>query len=120
MKNAISTNKVKDLNGKEIIHYFALWLHNWTQEDFQKAFENSHLGWDYFWNKLQARSGNHNEEPDNPTNALVGIVLNMDDKHQQMLFDYIFDSKYSDNILQQRNNNAWMEEELDKTRKDNE
>lgn len=110
--NTISTEKVPNLTGLEIMHYFALWLGNWTQEDFRQAFKNSPLGWDYFWNKLQARSGPGLKNPDNPTNALVGIVLNMDKKHQAMLFDYIFNSRYSDPILKQREDNAWFEEAI--------
>ncbi|GAA4277513.1 hypothetical protein [Aquimarina mytili] len=112
MNNTISTESVKNLTGIEIIHYFSLWLYNWTQDDFKEAFKESRLGWDYFWDKLQARSNPKSDNPDNPTNALVGIVLNMDKTHQQMLFDYIFNKGYVANIEKQRKNNAWMEEQL--------
>lgn len=111
--NGITTEKVKNLTGKEIIHYFALFLGNWTEQDFKIAFKKSPLGWDYFWGKLRSRSGNHLKSPENPTNALVGIVLNMDEFHQNMLFDYIFNSEYSERILKQRETNLWFEEQIE-------
>ena len=85
MKNTISTEKVKNLTSLEIMHYLLLWCYNWTREDFKIAFKDSHLGWEYFWDKLRGKC-----KGGNPTDAIVGIVLNMDKEHQQMLFDFIF------------------------------
>ena len=75
-----------NLTGTEIMHHVLLWCYNWTQEDFKKAFENSSIGWDYHWNKLQRKCQMGNDS----TAAIVNVVLDMDSKHQQMLFNYIF------------------------------
>jgi len=76
------------------IHHVILWIYNWKKKDFQKAFENSSLGWDYQWNKLQEKIKNGK----NPTAAIVEIILNMDDIHQEMLFDFILNKKYKNSI----------------------
>lgn len=112
--DTISTKTVKNLTHLEIMHYLLLWCYNWTKEDFKIAFKDSHLGWDYFWDKLQGQC--QGEDGRDPTSSIVGIILNMDNTHQQMLFDFIFDSRYSENIIKQRETNAWFEEETNKGR----
>lgn len=97
---------MKDLKGIEIMHYVLMWCYNWTEEDFQIAFKDSNLGWDYFWNKLQGKCKNEHD----PTEAIVGIILNMDKKHQQMLFDYIFNVKYPNEIQSSRDWQKTIEE----------
>lgn len=116
MKSTIETENVKDLTGIEIMHYILLWCYNWTQEDFKTAFKDSHLGWDYFWDKLQGKCSNKNDNPDNPTNAIVGIILNMDGTHQNMLFDFIL-KKYTSQILKRREDKVWMDEAIAKSKK---
>lgn len=81
-----SKENIQNLTGIEIMHNVLLWCYNWTEDDFQVAFKDSHLGWDYFWDRLQGKCKNGND----PTEAIVGIILNMDAKHQQMLFNHIF------------------------------
>lgn len=87
-----------DLSGIEIMHNVLLWCYNWTEEDFEIAFKDSHLGWDYHWNKLQGKIRNRETAP---TTAVVEVILNMDKKHQEMLFDYIF-TKQEKEILSAR------------------
>lgn len=118
MENTISTQSVKNLSALEIIHYTLLWCYNWTQEDFKIAFKDSPLGWDYFWNKLQGKC--QGENPTDATSAIVGIVLNMDNKHQQMLFEFIFNSRYSENIIKQRETNSWFKQQIELSKKKNE
>ena len=84
--------------GIEVMHYVLLFCYNWTEEDFQIAFENSKLGWDYFWNKLKAKT--ENEIP--ATTAIIEVITNMDDEHQKMLFDYLFSARYRGEILSRR------------------
>lgn len=89
-----------------IMHHLFLWIQNWTKEDFKQAFENSKLGWDYQWNKFQ----NENERCGNSSNALLNTVLNMDNTHQELLFDFIVGPKYGSDIKSRKQNVNWMEE----------
>ena len=75
-----------NLTGTEIMHHTLLFCYNWTEEDFKKAFKNSSIGWSYHWNKLQRKLDMDNDA----TAAIVNVILDMDDKHQKMLFNYIF------------------------------
>ena len=84
---------------REIAHYVTLFFYNWTEEDFLEVYKNSHLGNDYFWKKLQSKIKN---EEINPTQAMVEVFLNMDNKHQNLLVDYVLDIKYKKSIESQR------------------
>lgn len=87
-----------NITPQEVMHFTALFYHNWTQEDFKLAFENSRLGWDYHWNKLQFKI----QDNANPTQAIVSVVLNMDDEHQKMLLDYLLKVKYVKEIVEHK------------------
>ncbi|MEO0901979.1 MAG: hypothetical protein AAFY00_08120, partial [Bacteroidota bacterium] len=50
----------------------------------------------------------------NPAQAILEVVLNMDKTHQEMLFNYLFNDRYGREINKQREDNAWMEEEVRK------
>lgn len=57
---------IDNLTGIEIMHYTLLFCYNWTKQDFEIAFKDSRLGWDYYYNKLQGKiqsgtdAGGHN------------------------------------------------------------
>jgi len=85
---------MENLTPQEVMHFTALFYHNWAQNDFELAFENSRLGWNYHWNKLQGKI----QDNANPTQAIVSVVLNMDDEHQKMLLDYVLNVKYVNEI----------------------
>ncbi len=102
---------IKDLTGAEVIHYVLLFCYNFKKEDFQNAFKESHLGWDYFWNRLQGKI----KAKDNPTEAIASVVLNMDREHQTMLFKYIFSIKYPASILEDREQEKMIEEHIKNT-----
>jgi hypothetical protein len=89
---------MENITLQEVMHFTALFYHNWTQNDFELAFKNSSLGWDYHWNKLQGKK----ENGANSTQAIVSIVLNMDDEHQKMLLDYILNVKYVTEIAEHK------------------
>lgn len=100
-------------NEIEIMHYVLLWCYNWTQEDFKKAFATSHLGWDYYWDKLQGKIKNDKD----PSAAILEVVLNMDDFHQQLLFDFLFTDHYPDEILKARKWKNIMDSAKEKAKK---
>lgn len=108
MKN---TTVIKDLKGAEIIHYVLLFCYNWKKEDFQNAFKESHLGWDYFWNRLQGKI----KAKANPTEAIASVILNMDREHQTMLFNYVFSTRYSNDIQEDRDQEKMIEEHIKNT-----
>jgi hypothetical protein len=89
---------MKDLTGEEIMHFTALFCYNWEKEDFEIAFKESRLGWDYYWKKLQYRI----EEGADPADAILATILNMDNTHKPMLFNYLFNVKYPNEISQKR------------------
>lgn len=89
----------EDFSGTEIIHYALLFCYNWEEKDFRTAFKDSRLKWDYYWDRLQGKIQNSDV---NPTQAIVEIILNMDNTHRQMLYDYLFKVKYPDEILRKR------------------
>ncbi len=112
MQNKISTNTVENLTGIEIMHYALKWCYNWTETDFRECFKESRLGWDYFWDKLQGKC--QGEDGTNPTQAIVEVILNMDNPHKEMLFNYLFNERYGKEINKQREDSVWMEEEVRK------
>jgi len=87
------------------IHHIFLWIYNWTQDDFRQAFKTSHLGWEYQWNKFQ----NNLVPSKGSSSAIIETVLNMDDLHQTLLFDYVLNKKYSNNIKSMDENKRFME-----------
>lgn len=82
----------------EIIQRFAVWVYNWTEEDFQIAFEKSRLGWDYYWDRLQGKLS----ADTNACQAIIEITTNMDDKHKTMLCKHLFGIETQEQILYQR------------------
>ena len=82
--------KIEDLTTEEVMHYILLFCYNWTREDFENAFKNSHLGWDYYWDRLQGKIKAGTE----PTTAIVEVLLNIDNTHRPMLLEYLFSIKY--------------------------
>ena len=102
--------KIEDLTTEEVMHFVLLFCYNWTREDFEIAFKNSHLGWDYYWDRLQGKI----QAGKDPTNAIVEIILNMDNTHKPMLLDYLFSIKYPKEIETKRNNRLIVEEQLKK------
>ena len=103
LKVHINDNMKADSN---LMHHFFLWVQNWTEDDFKRAFKNSNLGWDYQWNKFI----NERERCGNASNALLNTILNMDDSHQKMLFDFITGPKYGDDMKSREQNIHWMAE----------
>lgn len=95
----------ENLTGVEIMTHLLLFCYNWTKEDFQKAFKDSPLGWDYNWEKLQRKCKNGN----NSTEAIVNVILGMDKKHMVMLFNHIF-TEGASTIQSSREWNAQIEE----------
>lgn len=89
---------IENLTGEEIMHYTALFCYNWVENDFRVAFADSHLGWDYYYNKLQAKI----QAGADPADAILSTVLNMDNTHKPMLYYYLFSEKYTDQIKQSR------------------
>lgn len=89
-----------------LMYHLFLWVQNWKEDDFKQAFINSSLGWDYQWNKFI----NERERCGNASNALLNTILNMDDTHQKMLFDFIIGPKYGKNIKSRQQNIDWMAE----------
>ncbi|MEN5058921.1 hypothetical protein [Sphingobacterium kitahiroshimense] len=89
---------MENITPQELMHFTALFYHNWNKSDFELAFSNSRLGWDYHWNKLQ----NKKQDGANATQAVVSVVLNMDDEHQKMLVDYILNVKYAVEIFEHK------------------
>ena len=98
-----------------LMHHLFLWVQNWTEDDFKQAFKNSKLGWNYQWNKFT----NERERCGNSSNAILNTVLNMDDSHQKMLFDFITGPKYGDDMKSREQNVRWMAE-LERRAKDGE
>ncbi len=115
MENTISTNTVPNLTPLEIMHYVLLWCYNWTMEDLKIAFKDSRIGWDYYWDKLQGKCAG--DDGINSTQAIVELVLNMDEQHQQMLFDFLFDSRYSQQILKRREVISCFKQALEQQKK---
>jgi hypothetical protein len=76
----------ENLTGVEIMTHTLLFCYNWREEDFRKAFKDSPIGWDYHWRKLQREL----EREKGATSAIVNVILNMDGKHMEMLYNYIF------------------------------
>ncbi len=90
-----------------LMHHLLLWIYNWTKEDFELAFKYSPLGWRYQWDKFQGRI---NEDTNESCGPLIATILNMDDLHQTLLFNYITTKKYGDCIRKRAENVAWMKE----------
>lgn len=100
--NKLKSINMENLTGEEIMHFTALFCYNWERSDFENAFKDSRLGWDYYWNKLQGKI----EDGADPADAILSTVLNMDNTHKPMLFDYLFNKKYPKEIEQKR---EWKE-----------
>ncbi|MDE5510606.1 hypothetical protein KRE40_18370 [Elizabethkingia meningoseptica] len=89
---------IDNLTGVEIMHYTLLFCYNWTKQDFEIAFKDSRLGWDYYYNKLQGKI----QSGTDPGEAIISTVLNMDNTHRPMLFNYLFGELYPDKIEKTR------------------
>lgn len=98
-----STTLKDGLTGEEVMYFTALFCYNWTKSDFEIAFKDSRLGWDYYWNKLQGKI----KDGADPADAILSTLTNMDNTHRPMLFEYLFSQKYNEQILKQR---EWREE----------
>jgi|GEM_PF-5207123 rRNA maturation endonuclease Nob1 len=83
----------------EIMHYTLLWCLNFSEEDWHDAFKTSDLPEGYFWNKFHSKV----KAEMNSTQAAVEVVLNMDNKNQKLLIDFIL-KKYD---LQIRKSREW-------------
>ncbi|MCT2410053.1 hypothetical protein NZD88_21055 [Chryseobacterium antibioticum] len=106
--------KIEDLTGEEIMHYTVLFCWDWSKDDFEIAFKDSRLGWDYYYNKLQ---GKINDGAD-PAEAILSVVLNMDNTHKPMLFDYLFNVKYPKEISDKRDWRKVIDKHQNKNGKD--
>lgn len=108
----INTENLKDITGVEIMHRTLLWCYNWREEDFKIAFKNSPLGWDYQWDKLQGklRKDEDSEVGANPCQAIMEVILNMDEKHENMLFDFLFNVRYPKDIEAARRGKLQLKE----------
>lgn len=89
---------IENLTGVEIMHYTLLFCYNWTRQDFEIAFKDSRLGWDYYYNKLQGKI----QSGADPAEAILSTVLNMDNTHRPMLYNYLFGELYPDKIEKAR------------------
>lgn len=89
---------IENLTGEEIMYFTVLFCYNWTKSDFQIAFKESRLGWDYYWNKLQGKI----KDGVDPGAAILATVTNMDNTHRPMLFNYLFSQKFPKEISNQR------------------
>ena len=89
---------IDGLTGEEIMYYTAIFCYNWTREDFEIAFKDSRLGWDYYWHKLQGKI----KDGLDPGAAILSTVTNMDNTHRPMLFNYLFSQKFPGEISKQR------------------
>ena len=89
-----------------VMHHLFLWVQNWTEEDFKDAFKDSKLGWSYQWNKFN----NERDRIGNSSSALLNTILNMDDYHQKLLYDFIVGPKYGKDIKSRKGNIDWMKE----------
>lgn len=96
---------IDDLTGVEIMHYTLLFCYNWTKQDFETAFKDSRLGWDYYYNKLQAKI----QDGSDPAEAILSTILNMDNTHRPMLYNYLFGELYPDKIEQSRKMHNFIE-----------
>lgn len=86
------------------IHHLFLWVYNWKKEDFEKAFEKSPLEKNYQWKKFQ-----NNLTGDKCSSAaIIETILNMDNLHQELLFDYILNVKYKGAIKSMEENIKFM------------
>ena len=99
MNTKTSQKETETLTSREMMHYTLLWCYNWTKEHFKEAFKDSPVGWKYFWDKFQ----NENERVNNATSAIAYTILGMDNKHQQMLADFIIQK----NIKQVKSARQW-------------
>jgi len=102
----------ENLTGVEIMHYTLLFCYNWREEDFRIAFKDSLLGWNYYWKKLQSKI----KDDINATQAIVEVVLNMDNRHRQVFFEYLFGSLYPDKIKQSREMKILIDEKIKEQR----
>ena len=100
--NTISTHRIKNLTGLEIIQYFSLWIVSCTREDFVQAFRSSEFGGDHIWKLYQTRKKGLEKKDGEASKGLILFYLELDMEHQKMLFDYIFNSDFSECILQGR------------------
>lgn len=82
----------------EAMHYIVLWMFNYTKKDFELAFKNSPLGWEYNWYKLREKF----EAGTDKSTAIKEVVLNLDRHHLGMLCDYLLKTKYKDLIVGER------------------
>lgn len=89
---------IEGLTGEEIMHFTLLFCYNWNQEDFEIVFKDSRLGWDYYWDKLQGKIKSGSD----PAEAILSVLLNMDNTHKPMLFSYLFEEKYPKEIKNKR------------------
>jgi hypothetical protein len=62
-----------------------MWSITWTKKDFEIAFKKSPLGWKYQWEKSQGYLNNNSTKE----SAVLRTILNMDDKHQGLLLDFL-------------------------------
>lgn len=102
--------KIEDLTAGEIMHFILLFCYNWTKEDFEIAFKDSRLGWDYYWDKLQSKIKAGTE----PTTAMVEVLLNIDNTHRPLLINYLFSIKYPNEIKTKRENHDLIQKHLKK------
>lgn len=107
--------EIKNLTGEEIMYYTAVFCYNWTKKDFEDAFKDSRLGWDYYWNKLQGYISGGSD----PGAAILATVTGMDNTHRPMLFNYLFKEKYPNEINNKREMRKLVDEAKAKQLKKN-
>lgn len=105
LKQQIKQTEMKEIKlTPSVMHHLFLWVYNWKKEDFKIAFETSHLGWNYQWEKFQ---GNLSGDKCS-SSAIIETILNMDDLHQQLLLDYVIRNKYKNTIKRMDENKAFF------------
>ena len=103
-KMMIPKERSKIDDGPNLMHHLFLWIENWEENHFKVAFKESHLGWRYQWDKFQGNL----RQTENSSSALLNTVLNMDNKHQRMLFNFITNN-YSKEMKSRQKNIEFME-----------
>lgn len=117
MKTRFANTKQSTLSSIEIMHYFSLWVQNWKEKDFLEAFRNSPLGGRYFIDKLKTLSLSKLDTPTDISFTLILLILAMDEEHQNMLYDYIFNSRQFLTIIKGRENKLWFERAIKNQKK---
>ncbi len=95
MENSINANQ---------IHHILLWVYNFTKADFAEAFKGSELGGTYFYDRYL--EGNPAEK--GSSSAMISMILNMEYAYQEMLFEYIINKKYEQDLVNREENIAFI------------